>query len=137
MKNFKIVSTKIGLKTMFAGLLLLGSSAAFAQQSQEGTQLGVGLYHVKNGDKFCLTVEKLPKKSASVQLLTESGIELYGGSLPRNSTKFSQKFDLTDLESGKYILRIRQGQEVISKSLELERTSVNEKLLDRTVSLVN
>ena len=128
---------KTGLKTMLAGILLFGSSAAFAQQSQQGPKLAVGLYQVQNGDKFRLTVEKLPEKLASVQLLTEAGLELYGGNLPRNSTKFSQKFDLTNLESGKYILLIRQGQEMISKSIQLDRVSPGEKLLERTVSLVN
>ncbi|TKT89350.1 hypothetical protein [Dyadobacter frigoris] len=127
----------IGIKTVVAGLLLLGGSVAFAQQFQDHNHLVVGVYQVRNVDKFCLLIEKGPKKLASVQLLTESGIELYGSALPKNSVKFSQKFDMTNLENGKYILRVRQGHQVISKSIELSRTLPNDLLSARTVSLVN
>lgn len=137
MKNLNITSKNSGTKTVFAGLFLLASSAAFAQQTQECTHLAAGVYQVRNTEKFCLTIEKLPKTQASVQLLTEGGIELYVGNLPRKSIRFSQKFDLTNLESGKYILRVRQGQEVISKSIELDRTLPNKLHAERTVSLVN
>lgn len=137
MKNLNITSKNNGTKTVLAGLLLLASSAVFAQQSQECAHLAAGIYQVRNSEKFCLTIEKLPKTQASVQLLTESGIELYGGNLPRNSVRFSQKFDMTNLENGKYVLRVKQGKEVINKTIELDRVLPNRLLAERTVSFVN
>ncbi|WP_159476345.1 hypothetical protein [Dyadobacter sp. 3J3] len=137
MKNFKILSKNIGVKTVFAGLFLLGSSGVFAQQSQECAHLAAGMYQVRNSDKFCLTIEKLPKTQATVELLTEGGVALYGSSLPRKSTKFSQKFDMTNLENGRYILRIRQGQEVISKFIELDRILPSQLSSEKRISLVD
>lgn len=137
MKNLNITSKNNGTKTVLAGLLLLASSAAFAQQPQECAHLAAGVYQVKNSEKFCLNIEKLPETQASVQLLTESGIELYVGNLPRNSVRFSQKFDMTNLESGKYVLRVKQGKEVINKTIELDRVLPNRLLAERTVSFVN
>ncbi|MCF0056046.1 hypothetical protein [Dyadobacter sp. CY356] len=137
MKNLKIMSGNIGTKSLLAGLLLLGSSVSFAQKSQYNNHLAVGMYQVKNVDKFCLLIEKGSKKSASVQLLTEKGIELYGSNLPKNSAKFSQKFDITNLENGRYILRVKQGHQVINKSIELNRTLPKDLLSARTVSLLD
>ena len=100
----------------------LTGTIAFAQTTQSPAPLTVGVYPTKQVDKFCLAVEKQPNAFVFVQLMAPGGQELYRATLPQKGDKFRQIFDLNELQDGTYTLRIKQGGNVIVKSIQLRKT---------------
>jgi|GEM_PF-1547826 len=135
------MSNKSTLNALLTGAFLLAgsltSSVAFAQTATDPAPLVVGVYPTKQADKICLSVEKQPNTLAFVQLLTPTGKELYSDTLPRKGTGFRQLFDLSELADGLYSLRVRQGETVIVKSIQLRTTAPAPKLLTRSLILGN
>lgn len=113
------------IKSLLAGALLLTASVSFAQTAPVLTPLVVGVYPTKQVEKFCLSIEKQPNMLAFVQLLAPTGEELYSAALPKKEARFHQVFDMNELQDGTYTLRIKQGGNVIVKSIQL-RTNAPE-----------
>lgn len=110
-------------KVLIAGVLTLAGSTAFAQTTETPAALVVGVYPTKQVNKVCLTVEKQPNTLVFVQLIGPTGDELYHDHLPKKGDRFSQVFDMNQLKDGLYTLRIKQGKDVIVKSIQLQTSS--------------
>lgn len=82
-----------------------------------------------------MSIEKQENTLTFVQFLAPSGEELYYASLPKKGTGFRQIFDLSDLKDGLYRLRIRQGDTIIVKSIQLRTTTPEPELPTRSVTL--
>ena len=133
MKILKTIYGKTKPKYLVAATLLLGSSVTFAQES---AHLAAGVYQIKEADKFRLIVEKQSESFASVQLLTKDGAELYAGHISKKTIRFRQNFDVRNLEDGRYILRIKQGNDIILRSLQLGRNSPTKVSISEPVLVV-
>lgn len=66
-------------------------------------------------------------QQAFVQLLSQSGEELYSAALPGKGAGSSQVFDMNDLKDGTYTIRISQGNRMVVRSIKLS-TSAPERL---------
>lgn len=110
-------------KVLIAGVLTLAGSTAFAQITETPAALVVGVYPTKQVNKICLTVEKQPNTLVFVQLMGPTGNELYYGNLPKKGDRFSQVFDMNELNDGAYTLRVKQGKDVIVKLIQVHTTS--------------
>lgn len=135
--NIKIMLTNSFFKGLLAGAFVLAGSATFAQTTETPNPLLVGLYQTKQVNKVCLSIEKQDNTFAFVQLLAPTGLELYRAQLPKKGVNFRQVFDMNELEDGTYILRIKQGKDVIVKSIHLQTTTPDPATPARFLTLGN
>ncbi|MBC7570669.1 MAG: hypothetical protein H7319_13160 [Spirosoma sp.] len=124
-------------KALIAGTLLSAGSATFAQTTETPAALIVGVYPTKQANKICLAVEKQPNKLVLVQLTGPMGDELYHDHLPKKGERFSQVFDMNELNDGTYTLRIKQGKDIIVKSIRLQTTAPDPSTPERFLTLGN
>ena len=107
-------------KSLLAGVFALAGSAVFAQTTTTPEPLIVGVYPTNQVNKIRLAVEKQPNTFVFVQLLGPTGEELYHDHLPQKGDRFSQVFDMNELEDGTYTLRIKQGKHIIVRLIQLQ-----------------
>ncbi|WP_018619540.1 hypothetical protein [Spirosoma luteum] len=124
-------------KSLLAGAFALAGSATFAQTATPPDQIMVLVYPISQANKICLEVKKQPNAFVSVQLLTPTGEVLYQDHLPKKGDRFSQVFDMNQLKDGVYTLRIKQGKDVIVKSIQLQTSAPAPAIQERFLTLGN
>lgn len=79
----------------------------------------VGMYRVVNSMKVNLLIEKEIGNSLEISLKNSNGEIIYVESLGKKMEKFAKKFDLSNLENGKYTFEIANGKEKIVKEIDV------------------
>ena len=95
----------------------------------------VGVYQTINTMKMNVMVEKLAGKRLSVILKSESGEVLHAEYIRKNDTAYRGKFDLQELEDGKYTFEISDGESKIVKNVQVGTVKPQPNTSDRFMSL--
>lgn len=106
-------------------VLTITTSLAFAKVSPEST-FKVGVYNVKNTHKIKVFVEKDNLKSLAVEILDENGRSIQKEIFGKDKTKTGLDLDLSQLEDGKYTLKISDKKGSYKKDLELRKEKKEE-----------
>ena len=72
-----------------------------------------------NNSKMNILIEKNTDNNMTVILKNEKGEELYSEQIAKNSKSFHLKFDMSELEDGKYTFVFIQGDEKIVKEINI------------------
>ncbi|MEA5259379.1 hypothetical protein VB264_16390 [Arcicella aquatica] len=81
--------------------------------------LKVAIYPATNTMKMSVVVEKLVGRQLSVRLKSESGFVLHSEYIRKKDTLYFGKFNLEELEDGKYLIEIFDGETKIVKNIEI------------------
>jgi hypothetical protein len=79
----------------------------------------VGMYQSVNTLQMNVMIEKSTDKDLVVVLKNEKGDVIYKGNVDKNSTVFHGKYDMKDLEDGKYTFEFIKGAEKVVKEVNL------------------
>jgi hypothetical protein len=79
----------------------------------------VGMYQSVNTLKMNVVIEKNTDSNLTVTLKNEKGDELYSEKINKNSKLYHGKFDMSNLEDGKYTFEFIKGGEKIVKEVNL------------------
>lgn len=103
--------------------LLLGlmnnSAEAESEEKAERKTFDISLYRVQETTTVCLSINKLAGQKVRVRLLNQKGEEIHDETIDRLTRKYARRFDLAQLKDGDYTVEVRNGQEVMRKSLRL------------------
>ena len=117
----------------------MNNSTAEKVESPEKTErksFDISLYRVQESTTVCLSLEKLAGQKLSIRLLNRKGERLHEETVGRLTRKYARRFDLSRIRDGDYTIEVRNGQEVMRKSLRLT-TDVPGSTLGRTRIAVN
>lgn len=115
MKNFAMA--------LVAGVFTFSTVLAtepVATKLETNKTFDVGMYRITNSMKVNVAVEKLKGNTVEITLKNEKNETIYTEFIGKKLVKFSKKFDLTDLADGKYRFEISNGNEKITKEVNLE-----------------
>lgn len=118
---------------------LMNNAATDKAESPEEAKpktFDISLYRVQQSTTVCLSMEKLAGQKVSVRLLNVSGEEMHAEIVGRLTRKYARRFDLSQVKDGAYTIEVRNGEEVMRKSLRLT-TNVPTPTPDRTLVAVN
>lgn len=99
------------------------------------TTFKVGVYQTLNTMKVNVMIEKLSGKNLTVFIKNADGEVLHTERIGKKQVTYHGKFNLEDLENGKYSFEICDGKNKIVKNVEVGRTKVNAPIADRFISL--
>lgn len=120
-------------------LSLMNNSAAdraAARQKAEHKTFDISLYRVQHSMTVCLSVEKEAGNKTIIRLLNQRGEALHTEVVGRLAQKYSRRFDLSGVADGVYTIEVRNGQEVMHRSVSLT-TEVPAPRPDRLLTAVN
>lgn len=80
----------------------------------------VGMYRITNSMKVNVMIEKTAGKSLEINLLNDKNEVVYTEFVSKKASKFAKKFDLTGLADGMYRFEISNGNEKITREVNLE-----------------
>jgi hypothetical protein len=79
----------------------------------------VGIYQSINTMKMNVMIEKSTDENLIVELKNKNGDTLATEKIGKNSKLYHAKFDMSDLEDGKYTFVFTKGGEKVTKEIEL------------------
>lgn len=119
---------------------LMNNSAADEAESKEKAErktFDISLYRVQESTTVCLSMEKLAGQKVSIRLLNHKGEELHVETVGRLTKMYACRFDLSKVKDGTYTIEVRNGEEVIHKSLRLTTDAPVPTTPARTLVAVN
>ncbi len=106
--------------TLLLGLMNISAvDKAELQGETERKTFDISMYRVQESTTICLSMEKLAGQKVSVRLLNVSGEEMHAEIVGRLTRKYARRFDLSQVKDGTYTIEVRNGEEVMRKSLRL------------------
>ncbi|MFN8352957.1 MAG: hypothetical protein U0Y10_00800 [Spirosomataceae bacterium] len=108
---------------MLAAVVAASTVSAFAEEPTETTAkkkaFSVGMYQSVNTTKMNLIVEKSAADRVFVALKNDKDEVLYSETIAKKDAKYWRKFDLSDLQDGKYRFEISSGRDKVVKEVNL------------------
>ncbi len=95
----------------------------------------VGVYQTINTLKMNVMIEKLAGKNLTVHLKNEDGDVIHTEYIGKKQTAYHGKFDLKELEDGKYSFEISDGSTKIVKNVQVGTSKPAPSSSDRFISL--
>ncbi|MDR6563182.1 MULTISPECIES: hypothetical protein [unclassified Arcicella] len=127
------------VKTFAIALCSVLSFFANATDKNEATNtqksFAVGMYQTINTLQMNILIEKLEGKNLSISLKNEKGEVLANEYVGKKGTTYRGKFDLSELEDGKYSFEITDGATKIVKTVNVGTVSPVPASADRFISM--
>ncbi|SEI85533.1 hypothetical protein SAMN04487995_2504 [Dyadobacter koreensis] len=114
---------KNSIKTIIFALAII-TTASFAanaedKENKKASSFGTGIYASRNG-KINVLVDKQNANTATTLLVRSSqGNIVYRETIEKGNTKFGRLLNVSDLEPGRYEIKIISNKETQTKSFEL------------------
>lgn len=119
------------------GAFLLAGTSAFAQNNSENKPFLVATYPSANPLKLWMNIQKNdPKSKIIVRLIDEKNRVVFAESLPKHSDKYRQRFDMSAMTDGAYILQVTDGSETVEKSFQLKTSGIEERSSQRLLTVM-
>jgi hypothetical protein len=124
MKNVKRM-----LVVALCGVMMSGSVWAAAPRDCKNNKcesFEVGMYRVKNTLSMRLMMEKIRGEKVQIRLVDKKGNVLHEEMIGKRTEKYSRKFDFSQIKDGSYTMEITNGDELITKEINLSTAGVVE-----------
>lgn len=122
---------------LLLGALLLVGTVSFAQNTANDKPFLVATYPSSNPLKLWMNIQKNdPKSKIIVRLLDEQNRVVFSETMPKNLDKYRQRFDMTAMTDGAYILQITNGSETVEKSFQVKTSGILERSTQRVLTVV-
>jgi len=114
---------KNSIKTIIFALAII-TTASFAanaedKENKKASSFGTGIYASRNG-KINVLVDKQNANTATTLLVRSSqGNIVYRETIEKGNTKFGRLLNVSDLEPGRYEIKIISNKETQTKAFEL------------------
>jgi len=125
------------LKTFVIALFSTVSFMANAgdESTNDKRTLKVAVYQTVNSLRMSVVVEKIIGRKASVILKSKSGFVLFAEYLRKKDKLYFGKLNLEELEDGKYLIEISDGETTIVKNVEIGTTKPEVVTNDRFITM--
>ena len=130
---------KTFVKSFAIAVLSVMSFVASATNTNEPAStkkpFAVGMYQTINTMKMNVLIEKTTNKNLYISLKNEKGDVLHKERVGKTNEKYHGKFDLSELEDGKYSFEITDGESKIVKTVNIGTKTPEPSSQDRFISL--
>ncbi|MDR6564483.1 MULTISPECIES: hypothetical protein [unclassified Arcicella] len=130
---------KTFVKSFAIAVLSVMSFVASATNTNEPANtkksFAVGMYQTINTMKMNVLIEKSTNKNLYISLKNEKGDVLHKEKVGKANEKYHGKFDLSELQDGKYSFEITDGESKIVKTVNIGTKTPEPTSQDRFISL--
>ena len=128
---------KILVKTFVIAALLAMTFVTNASNKNDeptkGKTFEVGMFQSVNSMKMNVMIQKTTDKDLTVVLKNNKGEILISEHVRKNDSNYHAKYDLSELEDGKYIFEFTKGDEKLVKEVNLVTTRPT--IINRQIAL--
>ncbi|MPR35344.1 hypothetical protein [Salmonirosea aquatica] len=90
----------------------------------EGRTFDIAMYKIKDSVKMRLLIEKDKDQKLSIVLFDKDGGVLHSETIYKGTEKYGRSFDFSKMKDGQYTIEVKNGKEVVGKTISLSTDEV-------------